>query len=97
MTPDQHAHLDKITEDFTSALRTKYIRGQAEHGGNLWDRGCVNELGDEIVDLVTYYHCIKYNLAQIQKEITFAREHVSKGDYRSLQETLDAIYQLSKP
>ena len=97
MTPQQTAHLQRIKDLFCSDLDTKYARGQQEHGGNLWDRPCLTELGFEIVDLVTYFSVVRDNLVAIQANAVLAREHMTKGKYTQIQECLDTIYHLSRP
>lgn len=96
MTPTQTAHLQQIEMDFVTALHAKYYRGQEEHGGNLWERDVLGELGDELVDAITYYHCVRDNFAKIQAHVIHARQLLSKGDYVQLEDVLDAIYHACK-
>lgn len=56
MTDQQEKHLTDIKAFFVDAVDKKYRKGQAEHGGNLWDRDCLKDIADEAVDLVTYIH-----------------------------------------
>lgn len=54
MTTEQHKHLESLEEKFSELLYSKYTKGQAEHGGNLWDRDCLEDAIPEVVDLATY-------------------------------------------
>jgi hypothetical protein len=57
MTTDQEAHLAWIKSAFAKAAETKYCAGQAEHGGNLWDRTplqLIEEALGEAIDGVVY-------------------------------------------
>ena len=55
MDADQHAHVDRILGYLTRELRAKYARGQAEHGGNLWEKpGLLDHAIEEALDLVIY-------------------------------------------
>lgn len=56
MTPQQEQHLQQIQQEFGSALSLKYQAGQKEHGGNLWERNCLEEAMKETVDLIAYIH-----------------------------------------
>ncbi len=56
MTPAQETHLRDIKSSFESAVDKKYRNGQAEHGGNLWDRNVLYDMMQEAVDQVTYAH-----------------------------------------
>jgi hypothetical protein len=59
MTQAQEQHLLDIKQHFSTAVDKKYRKGQAEHGGNLWDRNTLDDIGDEAVDLVTYIYVAK--------------------------------------
>ena len=52
-------HLNDIKNFVAHHLDAKYRKGQAEHGGNLWDRNPVEDIQDEAIDLITYVFCIK--------------------------------------
>lgn len=54
MTQQQEEHLKDIKQCFVDEVDKKYRKGQAEHGGNLWDRDCLKEIMAEAIDLVTY-------------------------------------------
>ena len=63
MTPEQEKHLLDIKEAFTQLVDTKYRKGQAEHGGSLWDkRGLIDMAIDEAIDQVTYLITLKRQL-----------------------------------
>lgn len=57
MTPEQEVHLQTIKDHFNKLVDKKYRSGQAEHGGNLWERDTLHDLTPEIVDAFTYLHC----------------------------------------
>ena|SRR3990172_4355474 len=59
MTPEQVEHLKSIQRRVNSRLEEKYVRGQLEHGGNLWERDNLQDLGMEIIDMLTYFHCVE--------------------------------------
>lgn len=59
MTVPQRAHLDRIRARVDADLSAKYIAGQAEHGGNLWDKpGLLEEAIKEAIDQVIYLYTL---------------------------------------
>lgn len=65
MTPTQERHLQAIKEEFTKLVDTKYRKGQAEHGGDLFTKSLMNLLNaaiEEAIDQVVYLLTIKQNL-----------------------------------
>ena len=55
MTEDQEKHLQEIKDEFCSLVDSKYRKGQAEHGGNLWEKeGLEKMLLEEVIDHVVY-------------------------------------------
>ena len=62
MTPEQEAHLQAIKARFNIETDKKYRAGQAEHGGNLWEKtdefllyAAIEEAIDQVTYLVTLY------------------------------------------
>lgn len=61
-------HIESIRIYFDSDSRAKYEKGQAEHGGELWNKGALffaKEMRAEAVDQVIYTHCLNDTLALI--------------------------------
>lgn len=57
MTVEQNEHLDRVRGQFILRLDEKYTKGQAEHGGNLWDNSplwMADQILDEATDQFTY-------------------------------------------
>ncbi len=55
MTPDQEAHLARIKSEVMADLDAKYRGGEAEHGGNLWEKpGMLERAYEEALDLCIY-------------------------------------------
>lgn len=55
MTDEQEAHLARVKARFSADLDAKYRDGQAEHGGNLWEKpGALEQAYAEVLDLATY-------------------------------------------
>jgi hypothetical protein len=50
MTPEQEAHLERIQQQSVKALDSKYRRGQAEHGGNLFDKTAFELLEEALAE-----------------------------------------------
>ena len=65
MTPDQEEHLAEIKRTFTNLVDQKYRKGQAEHGGNLFDVDTVRLIDmaiEEAIDQVVYLITIRNQL-----------------------------------
>lgn len=52
-------HIRKITADTVKALEAKYKRGVQEHGGGLERKPVIDFIGDEVSDMVIYFHVLK--------------------------------------
>ena len=50
---------DEIAESSAARIRTKYVRGQLEHGGNLFEKPVLHEAIHEAVDLFTYLYVLE--------------------------------------
>lgn len=60
MTYEHNAHRDSIILEFAKMCTEKYNKGQAEHGGNLWDKkGLIEMAIDEAIDQVVYLITLK--------------------------------------
>lgn len=65
MTPEQEAHLETIKSDFSTLVEVKYRKGQAEHGGDLFDHSPIWLLDmaiDEAIDQVVYLLTLRNQL-----------------------------------
>lgn len=77
LTAEQARHVEHIAGEFSTRMATKYAKGQAEHGGNLFDLGAMdllNEAIDEAVDQVVYLLTLRDKLRNFEKEIAQALE-----------------------
>jgi nucleoside 2-deoxyribosyltransferase len=54
MSSDQEAHLAQIINKFIRRVIAKYLAGQKEHGGNLFDKPNLPMLLEEVLDQVVY-------------------------------------------
>ena len=59
-------HLNDIQNEALQRINEKYMKGQKEHGGNLWEvppqeilEEAINEAIDQIVYLLTLKQCLK--------------------------------------
>lgn len=56
MTTDQEQHLDRLKAQAANMIDSKYRKGQAEHGGNIWDqnKNLLDNAIEEAIDMVVY-------------------------------------------
>ena len=59
LTEEKADQLAKDMVSFCYAAITKYIAGQAEHGGNIEDRNLNMEIDQELIDLFHYWQAKK--------------------------------------
>lgn len=65
LTAGQENHIEDIGRKFCTAMAAKYIAGQREHGGNLFDlsaEALVDCAIDEAIDQVVYLLTLKDKL-----------------------------------
>lgn len=66
MDPPRQAHLEGIVEELTVDLQAKYIAGQLEHGGNLWEKaGMLDGAIAEVLDLAIYLYTLRRQLRRV--------------------------------
>lgn len=78
MTPEQEIHLSEIISDFSTRCDAKYRKGQAEHGGNLFDLGMLQLIDnglEEAVDQFVYLKTLRDKIVgELSEDMrTFAR------------------------
>ena len=60
MEPEHQAHVERILNAVNAELRTKYARGQEEHGGRMWEKsGMLEHAIEEAIDLVVYLYTLR--------------------------------------
>lgn len=60
MDAAHEAHLGRILDRFNADTRAKYEAGQAEHGGNLWEKpGMLEQAIAEAIDMVVYLYTLQ--------------------------------------
>jgi hypothetical protein len=64
MTKEQEEHLAAIRLRFAARVEKKYRAGQAEHGGNLFDKPNLPFLIEEVIDFVVYAFTLEDQIAR---------------------------------
>lgn len=62
MTQEQEAHVQGILKDFNEKAYAKYVAGQAEHGGNLFDMPKLKLIDcalEEAIDQYVYLYTLR--------------------------------------
>lgn len=70
MTPEQENHLLSIKNTFKQLVDTKYRKGQAEHGGDLWflsPNQLLDMAIDEAIDQIVYLLTLKEKLNTVYR------------------------------
>lgn len=82
---DPLQHLQGIIGRFVEHFTEKYLKGQKEHGGNLWEKpGMLKMLRQEHLDSIAYDDSLQY---QIQS----AHDYAIQGDTQSCILMLEKI------
>lgn len=50
-------------------LKTKYAKGQAEHGGNFYEKPTVDNIREEVLDLIAYSHVLIEHRKDVLKRL----------------------------
>lgn len=74
-------HFKEIADWFRAKGSLKYAKGQEEHGGRLWRKNVIHMLGDEILDLPTYYYVL---LHQHESAIAELKEGLDTREFPHL-------------
>ena len=91
MTEPQESHLIDIKRKFSLAIEEKYRRGQAQHGGNLWDRDVRMDIIDEAVDLFAYSITNAYKISQAVHILEQMKVGVDETLKRKLDEVIKTL------
>jgi len=54
MSEEHERHLHYIKERIAHLITAKYRKGQAQHGGKLWERNVFSDAMEEMIDQVCY-------------------------------------------
>lgn len=58
-------HVQAISGRVGKAIKRKYMRGQREHGGELWRKPCAYRAYEEALDLIVYLDVVQEHLESI--------------------------------
>jgi hypothetical protein len=80
MTLKQEDHLSEIIQSISGQVDRKYRIGQAEHGGDLWERvPLVEDMIEESIDQITYALTLKSQLVRSKELLVDARNAVPEN------------------
>lgn len=66
MTPAQQQSMQHALVSFVEQAEKKYRDGQAEHGGNLWERdNLLKDVNQEIIDQMFYTKAIEQKVGSV--------------------------------
>jgi hypothetical protein len=85
LTYHQQEHLYSIIDRFSQRVHKKYVKGQAEHGGNLWEKQNFTSLIEEVIDMVTYLHCVEDDLRVIKLTVIELRKDTTSSSKKIKQ------------
>lgn len=83
--------MEDIKLAVATRIHNKYLRGQAEHGGNLWDRPALPEVVNEITDLSTYVVTLEYQLRAMRDVVQVAQEYLDVDNLVGVREQLSIL------
>ncbi len=71
LTSEQREHMEVCISRHDNLLRKKFSAGQAEHGGNLWEKpGMLRHAKEEHADLTAYLYTLEQQLLQLADQLT---------------------------
>jgi hypothetical protein len=59
---------------FQEKAKTKYDKGQDEHGGKVFERVTIGEIEDEVIDMWHFLQALRVKLGQLDDETTIRDE-----------------------
>lgn len=66
---EARAHAARVATDVAEAVHAKYLRGQSEHGGRIWEKaGMLAHAENESRDLDVYQHVLREQLTGIRDQ-----------------------------
>lgn len=91
LTSDQAEHLAELNHRFWTANTEKYLKGQREHGGNLWEKdldSMIHAAKEEVVDQWNYLNVIEEKVADMRSYIARLESDLagSEADRAKLKE-----------
>jgi hypothetical protein len=69
-------------------MRTKYVAGQQEHGGELWRKPILGELLEETIDLAVYAETLS---DQMQAGLSLLRHAIQERDWALVTVALETL------
>jgi hypothetical protein len=67
MSPEQQ--IETINSSFNEQNKSKYMAGQAEHGGDFFTKPTIANIREEAVDLINYTHVLTIHRARILNQL----------------------------
>lgn len=93
MNSQQSEHLNNIVNRVIVDIQTKYVKGQNEHGGNLWDRDVIIDAIQESIDQLTYVYTIDFKRRQA---VSCIQSFLSTKNEQHLQQAIEWLTQKSQ-
>jgi hypothetical protein len=67
LDPDKQAHLKSMQDAFLALSTTKYVNGQIEHGGKMWEKsGMLENAKEEVIDLWHYLCTLEQQINELK-------------------------------
>lgn len=88
LSKEQVSNLDLILGTTFARVTAKYRKGQAEHGGNLWERPLLKDLAGEVTDLNCYMVTLEHKVAQLSNLVADIQQIVMRCKLNHATSTL---------
>jgi hypothetical protein len=75
MSPEKKAHLKQNVRRMQKLQISKYVKGQVEHGGQMWKKtGMLHAALEEVADLANYLPTIELQIAKALRLIKAGKD-----------------------
>lgn len=89
-------HVTRVQKQAAKDIREKYLKGQIEHGGCLWEKPVAREIRDEALDLMVYTTTLLDQLKEMRELVDDIEDIVRTRPAGAVKLILDRCALLKK-
>jgi len=87
----QQEQLDDIVNTFKGQFKSKFMKGQKEHGGYFYEKPMLWNLREECLDMVAYSHVLEIHQEEILHAISMLMLDLKTLTYDEIETRLEEL------